>query len=285
MDRLKNFFVSALALAGLVVALAVALLVTSCIVSPVQVILGQTAYDVSVNLCSDVLFILLIALILWLLHRGELAEAQSFFGLSQQAGLKVYVSGHEDAKTQSKKVVTAMEYDAAIIIKDALRHLSGRGFIGKAASVAAGLIGQPPQLSDVTVEVSPLEPVTKPLLDTSVILIGGPVRNQLTAYYAQGRPFFRFGDGLWPNGFVERVDNQYRPVEGSHNVSIVERMKLDGQVVIFAFGYGEKHTKAAAEYLAANWRQLNKAYPNMAFGIRMSVNDQGRIKVERRLHD
>jgi hypothetical protein len=283
MHRSRNLVISVLALIGLGVALVVALLVACCMVSTMIMDFCRTAYNVSVNLCSNVLFILLIALVLWLLHHGELAEAKRFFCLFERAGIKVYVSGHRDAQTVSERVVTAMEYDAAIILKEALQHLSGRGFIGKPAKVLAGLIGQAPQLVDVSVEVSPLELVTEPLLDTSVILIGGPLRNQLTAYYAQFNPFFKYD--LDQLRFVERVDNEYKPVEDSNNVSILERMTLNGQVVIFAFGYGEKHTKAAAEYLAANWRQLNKAYPNMAFGIRMSVNDQGRIKVERRLHD
>lgn len=243
----------------------------------------QFIYDVSVNLCSSVLFVLIIAFILWLLRRGELTEAERFFGLSRQAEIKIYISGHEHAETVTKKVVTAMEYHAAIIIRDALQHLSGLGLINRTTNAIAGLIGQPPQIVNVTVEVSPLEAVDEPLLDASVILIGGPLRNQWTAYYANENPFLKFD--VQQGKFVERVGKEYKVVEDSNNVVILEKMNLDGQVVISAFGTGEKHTKAAAAYLAANWRQLNTEYPNISFGIRMSIDDQGRIKVEKRLCD
>jgi len=67
-----------------------------------------------------------------MLHRKALVEARQFFGLDRQARIRIYVSGYEHKETVTKKVVTALEYDAAVDMKDALRQIAGGEFVRRA---------------------------------------------------------------------------------------------------------------------------------------------------------
>jgi len=105
----------------------------------------------------------------------------------------MYISAHEDKQTLSKKVVTAAEYEAAVEVKNILRDLSGRELVRK----IAGLIGQDPRLPEPDIEPSPLEEVREPVCFESVILIGGPLRNQMTKFYAERKPLLKLDSGKY----------------------------------------------------------------------------------------
>jgi len=219
-----------------------------------------------VNLCSDLLLIALLGMLLWLLYRRELSKAQAFFGFGQQGQVRIYISAHEDQCTASRKVVTAIEYEAAVEVKNTLRDLSGTEFVRK----IAGLIGQDPRLPEPTIEPGPLDAVKEPLGFESIILIGGPLRNRLTEFYAEGwQPLLKYA--VDRGKYLELIEGEYREVDARDIVAILVKMVLDAQVVFFAFGDGEEDTRSAARYLARNWLQLHKRFRGESFGICLSV--------------
>ena len=168
----------------------------------------QVICNILINLCSSFLFVGFIGILLWLMYHKELLDAKQFFGFKRQT--QVYISGHEDKGTKTRKVVTAVEYEAAVELKNTLRDLSGREFIRK----IAGLIGQDPKLPEPEIEPSPLVPVNAPVQFDSIILIGGPLRNQLTNYYAEHHiPLLKFD--MAKNKYLERVGGQYQEIGDS----------------------------------------------------------------------
>lgn len=235
---------------------------------------SQVLYDISINLCSDCLFVSILGLLLWCAYRREMSEAKRFFGFNQQTQIKMYISAHEDKHTVSKKVVTAVEYEAAVEVKNMLRDLSGREFIHK----IAGLIGQDPKFPEPSIEPSPLEEIRASVCFESIILIGGPLRNQLTEFYAEHKPLLKFDPGK--SKYLEKVGSQYQEVSDPSVVAILVKMVLERQVVFFVFGNGEEHTRSAARHLVENWRKLNRRFPGQAFGICLSVTE-GRVKEEK----
>lgn len=233
----------------------------------------QVLCDIGVNLCSDLLLIIFLGFLLKLLYRRELSKAQTFFGFKQQVQVRIYISAHEDKHTASRRVVTAVEYEAAVEVKNILRDLTGREFIRK----IAGLIGQDPKLPEPNIEPAPLDEIREPINFESIILIGGPLRNQLTKFYAgQWQPLLKYD--VEKRRYLELIEGQYKEVNALGIVAILVKMVLDTQVVFFAFGDGEEHTRSAARYLAENWLQLNKRFPGKSFGICLSVEKDGKPK-------
>jgi len=232
---------------------------------------SQVICNILINLCSSFLFVGFIGILLWLIYCQELSDARRFFGFKRQT--QVYISAHEDKDTVSRAVVTAVEYEAAVELKNTLRDLSGREFIRR----IAGLIGQDPKLPEPEIEPSPLDSVNVPVQFESIILIGGPLRNQLTKFYAtQQTPLLKFDEGK----YLKRVEGQYQEIGDSKINAILVKMILESQVVFFVFGDGEEHTKCAAKYLAENWRELGNRFTGQAFGICLSVTN-GKAKKEK----
>jgi len=239
----------------------------------------QILGDIAINVFSDFIFVSLLVLLLWVLRGKELAEAKRFFGFDRQTRIGIRVSGHEDKETRTKGVVTALEYEAAVEIKNALQQLSGRGLIRELRTFIAGLIGQDPKLPGPAIEVSPLIEVKEPPRLDSLILIGGPVRNQLTKFYMQANPLLKYDPER--GKYQGRVGKQYQDIDEFGNVAILVKMILKEQVVIIAFGTGEQHTKSAVQYLISNWKELNKKYPNRAVGVLLSVDNEGNTTVQK----
>jgi hypothetical protein len=231
--------------------------------------------DIGINCLSSFLFVGFLGLLLWLSYRKELAEAKQFFGFGRQTQVRTYISAHEDKQTASKRVVTAIEYEAAAELKNALQELSGREFIRR----IAGLIGQDPKLPEPVIEVSPLEEVkAQPSFD-SLILIGGPLRNQVTRLYSEKGPLLKYDTAQ--SAYLELVGGSYQKVKDSNVVAILVKMAIEGQTVFFAFGDDEEHTRSAVRHLIANWRELSKRYPNCSIGICLSVDQNGKAKAQK----
>lgn len=233
----------------------------------------QVICNILINLCSNFLFVGGIGILLWFMYHRELSDARRFFGFKRQT--QIYISGHEDKDTATRKVVTVVEYEAAIELKNTLRDLSGREFIRK----IAGLIGQDPKLPEPEIEPSPLDPVNAPVQFESIILIGGPVRNQLTKYYAtQQMPLLKYETDK--EKYLARVEGQYQAIGDSNIRAILVKMILESQIVFFIFGYDEEDTKCAVRHLAKNWRDFGKRFAGQAFGICLSITN-GKTKEEK----
>ena len=150
--------------------------------------------SILLNVASDIIFLAALSALFWMLwYRRVLARARRFFGTDQQTQVQVYISVHEDKETLTKKVVTAEEYEAAVESKDTLeRQLRGSWF-GKLAVFVAGLLGLDPRIPELVVSVSPSTELNAWPSPGSLILIGGPVRNQVTKFYLKDT----VGE-LWP---------------------------------------------------------------------------------------
>jgi len=169
---------------------------------------------------------------------------------------------------QTKGVVNAQEYESAVEMRDALQRLQGRGLIHRLLSYLAGWVGQDLRLPEPDIKISPLEDVKNPPYLGSMILIGGPVNNQLAKFYLQDLPHFRFNKDT--EKYQERDGDRYRDVEPSGDVAIIERRVIGKQVVILTHGFGEEQTRRAVRYLINHWERLHKQYVkqgNEEFGI------------------
>lgn len=225
--------------------------------------------DIVTNVVSDFVFVLLISLLLTLMsllfRYGRLGKARQFFGFHQQAQIKIYVSGFGHPGVKTERVVNALEYEAAVEIKHALQRLPGNGFFRRLTDYLARLIGQDPRFPEPDIEVSPLHEVKDAPYLGSIILIGGPVSNQLSKFYLQGSPQFRFDEEK--RKYQRRDEDGYQDMESSDNVAIVEKRVIGEQVVILAHGFGEEQTKRAIQHLINHWERLYKQHGKQEFGI------------------
>jgi hypothetical protein len=225
--------------------------------------------DIITNVVSDFIFVLLvtIALLVWgLLSRyARIGKAQQFFGFQLQTQIKIYVSGFEHSGVKTRRVVTALEYETVVEMRETLQQLPGRGSIHRIVDYLAGVIGQTIRYPEPDIEVSPLGEVKEPPYTGSTILIGGPVANQLTKFYLQDSPKFRFNESA---GKYQRRDGEgYRDIESSNDVAVIEKKIVGEQVVILVHGFGEEQTRRAVRHLINNWERLYKQHGTQEFGV------------------
>lgn len=225
--------------------------------------------DIITNVVSDFIFVLLVTiplLILGLLScHARIGKAQKFFGFQQQTSLKIYVSGFKHPNIKTKRVVTALEYETAVELRETLQQLPGRGIIRRIVDYLAGVVGQTIRYPEPVIEVSPLGEVKDPPWTRSTILIGGPLANQLTKFYLQDSPDFKFNESA---GKYQRRDGEvYRDIAPSNDVAVIEKKIVKEQVVILAHGFGEEQTRRAARYLINNWERLYKQFGVKEFGV------------------
>jgi hypothetical protein len=228
-------------------------------------------WDVITNAVSDILFVGLITCTLCAVRLvsgcRRLGRARRFFGFRDRTEIGIYVSGfvHEGVKT--KRVVNAAEYEAAVEVRSALQELAGRGLVRTFADYLAGLIGFDPRYPEPHVKVSPLEEVRTLTCRGSLILIGGPVANQVTKFYLQDSPRFRFNEKT--RTYEERDEDGYQVIEHSDDVAIIERRLVGTQVVILVHGFSEEQTIRAAQHLSDHWETLYKQHDAREFGMRV----------------
>ena len=228
--------------------------------------------DILTNVISDVIFIILIALVLSLvsltLRCGHLGKANRFFGLHKSVPLKIYISGFEHSGIKTKMVVNAVEYEAAVEIRNLIKHITGGGVLGAIANFLAGLIGQDNHLPESEIAISPLTEVNEPPYRGSMILVGGPTSNRVSQFYLEhGSPIFKFDQTT--EKYLKRGTNGYQPIQSSNEVAVLEKLVSGDQTIILVHGYGEDETRHAAQHLVSHWKQLYKELGNERFGIRV----------------
>ncbi len=230
--------------------------------------------DIASNLIADVLFVAIVGILFsWAIFIGRrraLDEAFRLLGLSGQTEIKIYISGFHNAGVASGRVVNALEYDSAIELRAFIQGLQSSGILLAIASFLGGLIGRPIPLADVLIEVAPLDDVESPPFASTLLLLGGPRSNQLTRYFMRDKPHFRFNDDA--HAYEEAVDDHYVGIPDPHNVAVVEKLIVAGQVVLLLHGYGESHTRDAVRYLINNWRFLSQKFADAPFALRVSTS-------------
>ncbi len=228
--------------------------------------------DVVTNVISNFVFVFIIGIFLWLANLlfqlGRLGKAYRFFGFRAKIPLRIYVSGFEHLGVKTKRVVNAIEYETAVEMRDTLKRLPGSGFVRKLMDFLAGLIGQDIRLPESDIEVSPLAEVSEVPYPRSMLLIGGPVSNQVSKFYlSQGTTQFRFDQAT--EKYQEHGKDGYQAIQSSGDVAVLEKRVFGEQVVILAYGFGEEQTRRAVQHLIRNWEGLQKRHGNGEFGIRV----------------
>jgi len=240
--------------------------------------------NVGLNVVSDFFFVVFLSLLFGGLYWAMLARARRFFGIDH-ALLQICISSHKDETTSTKKVLTAEEYEIA----QELRTVLKRQFPDFIPSWAR-LFGVNLEALDIAIIPSPLkdkelgdEEVTIRSRPGGLILLGGPTRNSLTAFYLdKGNPWIKFVDEekkfyVWRNG------QGWQELQDSGRLALLEKLVVDGKTVIVAFGFGESGTSAAARHLANEWKTLlgecGKKRQN-EFARLLYINDNGRVQIQ-----
>jgi len=230
---------------------------------------------IAVNLCSDVVFIAILAGLLYYFYHKELVKYQNFFGLDQNSQVQVYISTHEDNATATKGVVTAVEYEVAAELKYSLQEIRDSRLI----KGISGILGQEIKLPELIIKVSPLEEGAEALnFSSSLILIGGPLRNQVTQFYLQQKPLLTYDKA--EKKYKELNDGEYRTI--SRVVAILVKMNYQKQTVFLAFGDGEIYTAEVVRYLKENWKSMSEKY-TQSFGLCFSPGEYGKLIVSKEI--
>lgn len=231
--------------------------------------------NVGMNLCSDVLFVILLFAASWVLwHWTALAKARRFFGTGPGGNITIYVSAHHDSATTTRTVVTLEEYVAASDLKRQLERKLGETLFGRAAKRVAGLVGVEPSVPDpVIVALPPESPA--PRLQGATIVIGGPVRNVAAKYCIEsGTPLIGY-DKTRQAFVIRKGERMGDALPNSGDSAIIEKTKVEGQSVILAYGFGEIHTRAAVEFLSSNWIRLHDEHWDENFVVLLRVDSAG----------
>ena len=238
--------------------------------------------NVVINVISDLFFVVGFSLLVWFLQQRMLAPAHRFFGVDRQTPIRIFISTHEDETLTTREAITVMEYEAA----DELRNLLRRQFPEFIASWAK-LFGIDVDVPEILIKHSPLEKVDTPPRWHSLILVGGPERNTLSHFYLNHcHPWLTFDDE--GDKFVERIGEGEeactRELDHSHKLAMVQKLTCNGTVAIVVFGFGEVGTAAAVRHLADDWKALLQKHGGAPFARLLSVDDLGRVRVEREYH-
>jgi len=233
---------------------------------------GTVALNIISNFYFPVILIGFVAILAYL----ALSKQKRFFGISQRWPLQIVISTHPDPTTATRSVLTKAEYDTA----DELRSALTQHFPGFLASWAE-IFGVNVQVPAILIKGSPLKQVEEWPYPGSLILIGGPTRNKLTEFYLnKGKPWVSFDDTR--KKFIvyrNREQESSEECADSGKLATLERLMIDGKVVIIAFGYGEDGTRAAAQYLASEWVTLVHKYPDKPFAHLLSIADSGQARL------
>lgn len=227
--------------------------------------------DIGINVLSDFIFVVLVLCCLgfldFVLLRGRLGKATRFFGIDSRIQIQIYVPSFRHPNMSSHATLTVVEYVAAVDMRRHLENLAGTGFIYQMRRFLAQQAGMELRVPPADIRPSPMDEVQEAPDGDTLILIGGPVTNQLTRFYLRGSPQYRWD--FRDSQYQERVDGEYKNIEPSGDVAVVEKRIIDGQVVFLAHGFGEKDTARAVQYLIDNWEQLYRSHGEGEFGIRV----------------
>lgn len=232
---------------------------------------------------------LTVAWLIWLLSRRDLLiSARSFFGTGLDARIYAYISAHADLTTTTQRVITAVEFDAIVSFQNRLySQFDRRGPLATFLRSVAQLSEFDLQTPTVIIQASPLEnqSLSSDETEKSWLLIGGPVRNTLTeTCLSSGTPWLTF-DRDAEKFIICRGVKAGEHLEPSGQMAVLNRMLIDGRTVIVAFGFGETHTKAAVEFLAEYWHDLDREFNDREFGVCLLIGNAGHAAVHMKLAD
>jgi hypothetical protein len=225
--------------------------------------------DVATNIFADILFIILVvlcALTIYILVRLlRLDPMTRLFDAGHHEPTVIYVSGFEHLGLKTKCAVNAFEYESAVRLKETLRGsnwiiLSLR-FVRFLSNIAGIELSYP----EWEIKIAPLPENSKAPTEKSLILIGDIGSNSFVSYFLPKDSRYKYNNAL--EKYEEMIDGNYSIIEASSNISILQKVKKQGQTIILARGYGEEQTVRAVDYLCHNWRKLFAEHGERTFEI------------------
>ena len=231
--------------------------------------------SVWLNIISDIIFVVFAATLFGLRYRGAIIKVTRFFGVERQTPIRIYISTHQDPATTTGKVLTAEESEIAEELKDALKKQ-----LPDSIAFWAKQFGIELETPEIVIKGSPLGRVETWPYPGGLILIGGPTRNNLAEFYLRtGNPWLSFDDGK--KKFVRKTEQgHWEELDNSDKLAILEKIIVDGKVVIVAFGFGELGTSSAVRYLINEWKTLADKYQNKEFARLLLVKSSGQVHVQ-----
>lgn len=227
----------------------------------------------------------LLALAVWGLRRGkQLVDAKRFFGMDLDARIHVYVSTHHEPTTQTQRVITAEEFKAAVELNNTLiTQFQRSGWLRDLLDVVARLSDYDLKPPDVIIQLSPENVNELYDRERSMILVGGPVRNKLAEVALEnGNPWLNF-DRTKEKFVIGRGPRAGEELEPTGRMAVVNRMRVDNKIVFTAFGFGERHTRIAVDYLAHNWQVLYDEFKDKEFGVCLVIEENAQVQVKMKL--
>lgn len=245
------------------------------------------------NIVANILFWVVGGLLLWVaIMTGRRRALRRFFGIKKTDEYVIYLSSYAIEKHSVKdrngvvrghEGIAIPEYEFQTIpVLSSILSTAGKSIV---PDLFRGLIDH---LWIQSLPAIRFEPSPKALNDSpvsSLISVGGPKFNAVTDYYLRTRGGFFFNqykdESLQRWRIVINCGNRKGEYIGADfpktkvDVGYIQRI-VDSETratVILLAGLGVNGTRAAAQYLAANWHGLYRRYGNKDFGVAIKCPD------------
>lgn len=244
------------------------------------------------NIIANLVFWLVGGLIVWLLLQvGRRRAMFRFFGMKNLGEYVIYLSSYYIEKGTIKdrngvprghegRAIPEYEFQSIPTLNSILSPAS----IRNVPDILRGLIDSvwTRSLPTIRFELSPNKIQNPP--SSSALCVGGPKFNAVTQYYLDtNRGFFRhYKDdkiGRWRIEINQGI-NVHKIIGGDFakdevDVGYIQRFTdiETGATIILLAGLGVNGTRAAACYLAKNWRYLDKKFAKKDFAIAFRCPD------------
>ncbi len=225
--------------------------------------------------CIFLLAIAFVSLIIWAIFYGKkLLDATHFFNVGLNSNVYVYVSAHADAETRTRKVITAEEFETVIEMHSILTNQFYSNRVYELVIAIFQLLQIAVRLPDFILKVSPLEELSTPQAEESLILVGGPTRNQISKYYLDNGNSWLIFDDIEKRFLINRGQRKGEELNPSETMAMVSKISLDHSVAFVVFGFGEIETRCALNYFVHNWRNLYSEFKNNDFAICLLITEE-----------
>lgn len=256
--------------------------------------------NVIASLIANGIFWVLLGVMVWFSYVLPVRRRfEKFFGLNNSTSVNIYLSNLWDPAGRGVQkwgnIIAGQELDAARTINNALSSASPgipemvRGFVDNI------------WLKDkfnVSIKVSPKK-YENPLSNNNLIVIGATTKNSVRRHFIEETilktkidgenemsPINIHSNPLSRKIIISRNGNPAKIVLGNDcNPAIIERVQIqsqndtDGQVLIFCVGFKAKDSRVAVEFLAKNWRNIQKKTEDHShFAICLAVNQDGNVE-------
>lgn len=239
----------------------------------------ETLNNIAINIVSDLILWLGLGFAVFLWLRIRKSKFLGFFGIEKNQKLIVYLSNlwqQSDNNTEGR-IIAGSEFGVAQTIQSLFGKTPFR-----VPELVRGLVDElwSGQELDHAIEVSPAE--NQSIVFTNMIVVGASPKNSVRRYYLKSDQvsFKIAGEKKVPiknvhdkvlssKAIVLKGGSKGQEITGDYNIAILEKVidKENGITVFMCVGSQGDSSWGAAEYLARNWKSLQKRFANNEFAI------------------